>query len=145
VACARQIRRNRAVARQRRAIEPHAFDTHVIMEPFELAKARRGTGRMQMDGGRASRDFFMSPRPVRPISSAFRLQSRFFIARLVGRRGRHCAADRVGAASFVEERDHPGAPALLTGVVDWYNQQVEDAAEAFPPMLTAALRKIIAA
>jgi hypothetical protein len=53
--------------------------------------------------------------------------------------------ERRGEAMFPEERDHPGAESLITNVGNWYDERVEDAAEAFPATLAAALREIIAA
>jgi hypothetical protein len=53
--------------------------------------------------------------------------------------------DRLGLAGFPEERDLEGAELPLTTAREWYDERVNNAAEAFPFTLAAALREIIAA
>jgi hypothetical protein len=53
--------------------------------------------------------------------------------------------ERLDAATFPEERDHPGAESLITTMGEWYDGRVADAADAFHSTLAEALRKIIAA
>jgi hypothetical protein len=53
--------------------------------------------------------------------------------------------ERLDAATFPEERDHPGAESLITTMNGWYDERVADAADAFHSTLAEALRNIIAA
>jgi hypothetical protein len=53
--------------------------------------------------------------------------------------------ERLGLAGFPEERDLEGAELPLTTAREWYDERVNNAAEAFPFTLAAALREIIAA
>ena len=47
---ARQIRPDHAALRHRRAVEQHVLDADMVVEPFEMAEARHGAGRVQMRG-----------------------------------------------------------------------------------------------
>ena len=49
----RQVRPDDSIAWRRRAIEQHVFDADMVMKPLQVAKPRRGTGGVQMDGGSA--------------------------------------------------------------------------------------------
>jgi hypothetical protein len=51
--------------------------------------------------------------------------------------------ERLEAAAFPEERDHPGAESLISIMGQWYDERVEDAADAFHFRLAAALRNLV--
>jgi hypothetical protein len=51
--------------------------------------------------------------------------------------------ERLEAAAFPEERDHPGAESLIATMSDWYDERVEEAAADFHSTLAVTLRKIV--
>jgi hypothetical protein len=52
--------------------------------------------------------------------------------------------ERLEAAAFPEERDHPEAESLISTMGQWYDERVEDAADAFHFRLATALRNTAA-